>query len=108
MKLHLNNLKAHGILDNIKDDPEYPNERVETAQEWLDTLVHCTENSKVYVKERIHQGCIKPCKDEKGDVIAFKNMDRKWSVYEFLKMFFDKELYIQRLDDLYDYLNDLK
>lgn len=100
--ISIEELKKHNILDYIEDDKE----RAEVAETWLKDLVEACETGKVCQKNRTYMGKFSVIYGEEDVVLGFKNLDRKYNIYEFMSLFFEDELVIMVYRSLYDNLMD--
>ena len=96
----LEGLKKHNLLQYVEDDEE----KIKTANNWLDSLIYYCEIYNVYIKEKTYKGYLRVAGNEENRV--FRNLDRKYSDIEALKMLLNNELVIQKYVSLYDELMD--
>ncbi len=98
----LEGLKKHDLLQYVEENEE----RIKTANEWLDDLIYYCETYSVYVKEKTFQGYIRVTGNKEDRV--FYNLDRKYSDIEALKMLLNGKLVVQKFVDLYNEILDNK
>lgn len=96
----LEGLKKHNLLQYVEDDEE----KIKTANEWLDDLIYYCEIYNVYIKEKTYKGYLRVAGNKESRV--FHNLDGKYSDIEALKMLLNNELVIQKYVSLYDELMD--
>lgn len=94
----LESLKKHNLLQYVEDDEE----RLKTANSWLDDLIYWCEIYNVYIKEKTYRGYLRVAGNK--DSRIFYNLDRKFSDIEALSMLFNNELVVQKYVNLYDEL----
>lgn len=96
----LEKLKKNNLLQYVEDDEE----RIKLANDWLDSLIYYCEIYNVYIKEKTYKGYLTVAGNKENRV--FRNLDRKYSDIEALKMLMEDELVIQKYVSLYDELMD--